>query len=86
MPGFNGPEPVTWQELNAWAQLTCSKITPWEASAIIRLSRCYVDQIHRSRSPDCPAPINEIDGLDLDKQRERIAQAFKSMAKIKSAR
>jgi hypothetical protein len=37
-----GANPITWQELEAWARLTRRRVAPWEAEAIIAGDRAFL--------------------------------------------
>lgn len=57
--GF-GPEPVSWSEIKAWAEMTDTMIEPWEAKAIMDASRAYVRQLGRTGLREVP-PVNDWD-------------------------
>jgi hypothetical protein len=40
--GFNGPLPLSFQEILAWQQLTDTYLLPWEVSTIKRLDAVYL--------------------------------------------
>lgn len=54
--GMNGPEPLSWQEINAWRQATGTVATTEELIMLRNLSRQYVSQYQRSDNPEEPAP------------------------------
>lgn len=41
--GFSGPNPITYQEIQAWKELTNAPITPREVDAIKRLDKAYLN-------------------------------------------
>jgi hypothetical protein len=47
---------LQWSELAAWAAVRRIALTPWEASAIMSLSRTYTQQYHESDGKPVPAP------------------------------
>lgn len=53
--GF-GPEPLTWQEIEAWSRLTQVDLDAWEALTLRKLSDLYSAQLVRSADPKCRAP------------------------------
>lgn len=56
MSGAMGPVPITWQELDAWQRQTGMRLQPWEARAVISLSRAYAGEAVAAREDDAPAP------------------------------
>jgi hypothetical protein len=40
--GYNGPLPITYQEMSAWIELTNTKLLPWEIEVIKRLDAIYL--------------------------------------------
>jgi hypothetical protein len=40
--GFSGPNPVTFEQIKAWKELTETPIDTWEIQAIIRLDQVYM--------------------------------------------
>ena len=72
LPGFNGAEALTWSELQAWQQITMTPLTSWEAETMIELSRQYVNQLHKSRDANCPAPYTDDSADGTSQQQQRI--------------
>ena len=40
--GFSGPNPITYEQIKAWKELTETPIAPWEIEAIKRLDTVYM--------------------------------------------
>jgi len=40
--GFSGPNPITFEQIKAWKELTETPIDAWEIEAIIRLDEVYM--------------------------------------------
>lgn len=40
--GFNGPNPITYQDIRAWIDLTETPLSAWEVEAIKRLDRLFM--------------------------------------------
>ncbi len=40
--GFSGPNPITFEQILAWKQVTEYPLEPWEAEAVKRLDRIYM--------------------------------------------
>jgi len=57
--GFNGPVPLTWQEIDAWARMTQTELTPNEALILSELSGAYCSQYHKSSDINEIAPYRE---------------------------
>lgn len=54
--GMNGPEPLSWIEINAWKQATGTEITTQELVMLRQLSSAYVQQYNVSDNPQAPPP------------------------------
>jgi hypothetical protein len=66
MDGGMGIVPLSYGEIAAWSLLTGIRLRPWEARTLRRLSREYVDELHKGswrppwQSPDeKPQPTEE---------------------------
>ena len=60
--GFNGIEPISWNELRAWQELTQTPLTAWESESLILMSRAYCAMAYKAKEASYPSPlINEID-------------------------
>jgi hypothetical protein len=40
--GFSGPNPITYEQIKAWKELTETPISPWEIKAIKRVDTVYM--------------------------------------------
>jgi hypothetical protein len=40
--GFSGPNPITYEQIKAWKELTETPVSPWEVAAIKRLDTVYM--------------------------------------------
>jgi hypothetical protein len=49
-PGFNGPLPITYQEIKSWQELTQTPLAPWEVKAIKKLDNIYIRVVTNGRS------------------------------------
>jgi hypothetical protein len=56
MPGFNGPVPFTFGEMQAFASLSHCNLAPVEALCLVDMSRAYCAEI-MERSPLRKAPM-----------------------------
>ena len=45
--GFNGPLPLSFQDMLAWQQLTNQHLLPWEVSTIKRLDAVYLRVVNK---------------------------------------
>jgi hypothetical protein len=52
---------TTWQEIKAWSELTGTHLEAWEAAMVWKISMAHIDQMHASRDPACPCPIEKPD-------------------------
>lgn len=58
--GFNGPVPVSAQEITAWAKGMGIRLKPWEFRALKQASQAYVGRYH---SEDVKPPLGQVDDL-----------------------
>jgi hypothetical protein len=49
-------EPLTFQELESWCNLTGARLDSWTASMVVVMSRSYMGQRTLSFDERCPAP------------------------------
>lgn len=54
-PGFAGPEPLAWGEIESFARMAGVPLEPWEARGLRELSEAFVDQWHDNRAEAPPA-------------------------------
>ena len=40
--GFSGPNPITYEQIKAWKELTDNPVNAWEIDAILRLDQVYM--------------------------------------------
>ena len=72
-----GEGPIGWQDIEAWQRLTANRLEPWEALALRRLSRDYLNQQHEARRPDCAPPYTEVESIA--EVRDKVADQFRAM-------
>lgn len=70
-PNGMGDVPLSWQDLNAWVQVTGVPLSAWEVSVIRKASEAYVSQMELSRKPDAPMPERIVEH-DQNKLAKRI--------------
>jgi len=83
--GANGPMPLSWTEIKAWAELMGMLVAPWEAALIRELSTAYCSQYHKSSSPTEPPPYAELE-IDRDSVSTRVLKLFRSHSKYRKKR
>lgn len=44
--GFSGPQPLSYQEIKAWAELTDTPLMAWEVDAIMRIDKVFMRVLH----------------------------------------
>ena len=73
---FNGMAnvPLSWQELNAWVQVTGTPLDAWELKVIHKASEVYVNQLEASRKPEAPMPERII-----EQDPRKLAKRIKSI-------
>lgn len=47
---------ITWQELSSWQQVTGIELEPWEACAILDMSKAFLNQRAQSINLSCLCP------------------------------
>ena len=50
-------ESLTYQELNAWVQVTDAQLTPWESESLIHLSAHYVSRSRKYAEENAAPPL-----------------------------
>lgn len=40
--GFSGPNPITYEQIKAWKELTEYPLSPWEVDVITKLDSIYM--------------------------------------------
>ncbi len=58
---------VGWQTLRAWSEMTCVRLSPWEARLLRQLSSAYVSEGRAAESENCPPPWR---GEMTDRERD----------------
>ncbi len=51
-----GLNALTWQELNAWKQATGTRLSAWEACAIMRMASAYTSSLVEYAEKAVPSP------------------------------
>lgn len=47
--GLNGPNLITYTEMQAFQELAGIRLTPWEVEMIEALDKCHLSELHRTR-------------------------------------
>jgi hypothetical protein len=45
--GFNGPVPISYQEIDAWQRMTQNTLLPWEIEAVKRLDAVFLRTVNK---------------------------------------
>jgi len=70
-----GPEPVDYQEIRAWMELTGAYLTPWEVETLHALSDRYTAQRVNSADPHAPPPFWPIpENVNVDDKLRMLAR------------
>lgn len=80
LQGPGGPVPITWQEMDSWADRTCTDLPGYEALELRQLSKDYCDQYYLGRDPNCLMPLDDVGHMPGDKVAEMRAQVANSFA------
>lgn len=76
--------PVSWTTLYHWQQQVGITLQPWELRLIRTLSAEYLDQMRKSRDPDCPAPWGGITDDHRAAVSAKISALFGGLARNKA--
>jgi len=77
MVNGNFPAPVSWQEIQAWQELTGINLDAFEAQIIRELSCVYAEQYVKSEKIECPPPWVDAQA-DKTAISERVKRLFRS--------
>mgnify|MGYP003440186712 CR=1 FL=1 len=56
-----GVGPIKWREIDRWSKLSGTRLNPWQARLLRRLSLDWMQAAQAAEKPDCPAPWTEND-------------------------
>lgn len=73
-PALNGPQPVTFQEIESWARATNTRVPGYEALQLRQLSVDYCEQYYKALDSHCPPPGE--DHLSRQARVQRQMQEF----------
>lgn len=71
--GMNGPTPVSFSEIEAWARTTNTQVPGYEALQLRTLSQDYCHQYYESQDAHCPPPGSK------QERQDRVTQQMKAM-------
>lgn len=79
--GFSGPVGISWQELAHWQDLTAYEVDPYEAEALVRMSRAYAAELNSAQDPKARPPyVPEGEEEEAEyKYKAQIARGISSM-------
>jgi len=61
------PRPLGYAEIEAWTQLTATRLTPWEAITLRALTSAYAGSAAAAQDARCPAPWPETEAVSQSK-------------------
>lgn len=73
LPAGMGEGPLTHGELQSWQLNTGIALQSWETRLLRRLSLDYLNESHKARARDCPAPWGDAPVPNLKAERTRDA-------------
>lgn len=76
--GQMGPQPLTYQEMEAWSRLARVRLTPWEADCLRSLDVVYLNDYAKDKAGDNAAPMTEDGEVDRDAVASGLKNAFAS--------
>lgn len=74
--GF-GLAPISWSELRAWCELTATRLMPWQAEALVLMSRAYASE-HSQASKTKGSHSPWTDDKGKEKREESVADTLRS--------
>lgn len=67
-----GPAALGWSDLADYQRCTGDELAPWQARALVAMSREYVSFAQQAEKPDCPEPWLEQDAI-TEERRAKVA-------------
>lgn len=67
-------KPLSWQDLDAWVNLTGIQLNVWELEVIYQASAIYANQMQLSKKVDAPMPERII-----EQDQQKLAKHIKSI-------
>lgn len=77
MSGGMGESPVTHSEIESWQRNTGIELNSWEARTVRNLSIAYLNESHKAKARDCPAPYSPAEMAQ--ETRDAVAKGIKNM-------
>jgi hypothetical protein len=80
----SGHAPLSFTEINAWAQLMDRQPQPWEVRALRLLSGVYVSALHEGQDPNQPPPWAPAPVVfNRAELASRLSKVFSAKARVK---
>lgn len=76
--GPEGPLPLGWKDLEAWAELTMPNASPGDMEFLHSVSRAYVMEYEAAFDPSRPSPLLDEEEAATE-QKTAIAQGMRGM-------
>ena len=76
--GGMAPAAISYSEIAAWAEITSTIISPWDAHMLRYLSRVYVNQYSDSKDIRAQAPWQ--DSMPIEDRRAAVVAGFKALS------
>jgi hypothetical protein len=70
-----GMAPIGWRDIEAWQSCVGIGLPPWQARALMDMSREYSAFSRLAEKPDCPSPTSE-EAMG-ESRRDQVARALK---------
>jgi hypothetical protein len=67
-----GAYAVTWQELKAYSEMSCSSLTAWESDQVMMMSQLYCNYLNIGKKPSEPPYQREFTDEDIAAQNASI--------------
>lgn len=72
--------PLSFQEINAFAQCNGVELLAWESVTLRRMSAEYVMQLSAGEKPECPPPYGDpVNQFDREIVEKKISSAFRAL-------
>lgn len=72
--------PLSFQEINAFAQCNGVELLAWESVTLRRMSAEYVMQLSASEKPECPPPYGDpVNQFDREIVENKISSALRAL-------
>lgn len=78
--------PLPWKEIQAFNDVLKIDMEPWEAEALMIMSRSYCNIYHQAKEPNYPAPYDTDTDEIREQKAQKVSDGFKALAARKKSK